>query len=63
VTTYVNRVTKLKSAYGKITESIGGMGVNKIKLILGAREAIISLTNSQSDVKLQPLPPDDPKQR
>lgn len=31
---YVSRVTKLKSAYGKIAESIGGMGMSKIKLIL-----------------------------
>ncbi|MCZ6717710.1 MAG: SDR family oxidoreductase [Gammaproteobacteria bacterium] len=31
--------------------------------ILELTEIIISLTNSRSDVKLQPLPPDDPKQR
>ena len=31
--------------------------------ILELAEMIISLTNSRSDVKLQPLPPDDPKQR
>ena len=31
--------------------------------ILELTKIIISLTNSRSDVKLQPLPPDDPKQR